>query len=173
MRRGQKGGMQRDESATHSRSDAPTGGTGALKGRFQHEDSSSSRGHGQADAICSDPRKTSDVKRFTPLNAKVKVKRLGRGRPKQRPRYLLGDKAYDAQSIRRTLRRQHTTPVIPKRKNAKRKPRFNRGLYRERNRIERLINRLKQSRRIATRYEKRAENYLAMLTIAAIMIWLK
>jgi len=58
-------------------------------------------------------------------------------------------------------------------KNAKRKPRFNRGLYRERNRIERLINRLKQSRRIATRYEKRAENYLARLTIAAILIWLK
>jgi transposase len=58
-------------------------------------------------------------------------------------------------------------------KNAKRNPRFNRGLYRERNRIERLINRLKQSRRIATRYEKRAENYLARLTIAAILIWLK
>jgi transposase len=74
-----------------------------------------------------------------------------------------------------------TTPTARKKltcngfaaKNAKRKPRFNRGLYRERNRIERLINRLKQSRRIATRYEKRAENYLAMLTIAAILIWLK
>lgn len=65
-----------------------------------------------------------------------------------------------------------TTPVIPKR-NAKRKPRFNHGLYRERNRIERLINRLKQFRRIATRYEKRAENYLAMLMIGAILIWLK
>jgi len=47
---------------------------------------------------------------------------------------------------------------------------FNRGLYR--NRIERLINRLKQFRRVA-RYEKRAENYLAMLMIAAILIWLK
>lgn len=43
----------------------------------------------------------------------------------------------------------------------------------ERNRIERLINRLKQFRRVATRYEKRAENYLAMLMIAAILIWLK
>ena len=43
----------------------------------------------------------------------------------------------------------------------------------ERNRIERLINRLKQCRRVATRYEKRAENYLAMLMIAAILIWLK
>lgn len=116
---------------------------------------------------------TSDVKGFGELNPQVKVKHQGRGRPKQRPRYLVGDKAYDSQAIRRTLRAQRTTPVIPKRKNAKRKPRFNRGLYRERNRIERLINRLKQFRRIATRYEKRADNYLAMLTIAAILIWLK
>lgn len=115
---------------------------------------------------------TSDAKGFDKLNQGGKVNRTGRGRPKQRPRYFVGDKAYDSQKIRRTLRRQGTTPVIPKRKNAKRKPRFNRGLDRERNRIERLINRLKQFRRIATRYEKRAENYLAMLTIAAILIWL-
>jgi len=52
-------------------------------------------------------------------------------------------------------------------------PRFNRGLYRERNRVERLINRILQFRRVATRYEKRADNYLAMLMIAAIFIWLK
>ncbi len=49
---------------------------------------------------------------------------------------------------------------------------LNRVLYRERNRIERLINRLKQARRIATRYEKRAENYLAIITIGAILLWL-
>ena len=47
-----------------------------------------------------------------------------------------------------------------------------RGLYRERNRVERLINRLKQNRLIATRYEKYAINYQAMLTIAAILLWL-
>jgi transposase len=45
-------------------------------------------------------------------------------------------------------------------------------LPRERNAVERLINRLKQFRRIATRYEKRAANYLAMLTLAAILLWL-
>lgn len=112
------------------------------------------------------------VKGFYTLNTALKVKPIGRGKPKQRPRYLVGDKGYDAQMIRRTLRRQHTTPVILKRQNAKHKPRFNRGLYR-RNRIERLINRLKQFRWVATRYEKRAENYQAMLTIAAILIWLK
>ncbi len=61
-------------------------------------------------------------------------------------------------------------PVIPKRSNQKRRGRFNRGLYRERNRVERLINRLKQYRRIATRYEKYAVNYLAMLMIGAIRL---
>lgn len=49
---------------------------------------------------------------------------------------------------------------------------FDRAVYRERNRVERLINRLKQFRRVATRYEKRAVNYLAMVTIAAIRLWL-
>ncbi|MDP8939944.1 MAG: IS5/IS1182 family transposase, partial [Actinomycetota bacterium] len=43
--------------------------------------------------------------------------------------------------------------------------------YRQRNLVERLINRLKQFRRVATRYEKRAVNYRAMLTIAAIVLW--
>jgi hypothetical protein len=71
---------------------------------------------------------TSDVKGFGKLNQSGKVKR-SQGRPKQRPRYFLGDKAYDSQAIRQTLPSQGTTLVIPKRKNALRKPRFNRGLY--------------------------------------------
>jgi transposase len=49
---------------------------------------------------------------------------------------------------------------------------LDRAAYRRRNFVERLINRLKQSRRIATRYEKLAANYLAMLTLAAIRLWL-
>jgi len=146
---------------------------GRSKGGFSTKIHLQSEGMGKPMQFVLTPGQTSDVKGFEPLNAKVKVKRLGQGRPKQRPRYLLGDKVYDAEAMRPTLRRQHITPVIPKRKNAKHKPRFNRGLYRECNRIEQLINRLKQSRRSATRYEKRAENYLAMLTIAAVMIWLK
>jgi transposase len=101
-----------------------------------------------------------------------KVKRQKRGRPKHRSRYLVGDKAYSSQEIRQQLRHCGTTPIIPKRGNEKRRGRFNRGLYRECNRVERLINRLKQYRRIATRYEKYAVNYLAMLMIGAIRLWL-
>jgi transposase len=51
-------------------------------------------------------------------------------------------------------------------------PTFDREASSERNVVERLINRLKQWRRVATRYEKRATNYLAMLTVAAILLWL-
>ena len=101
-----------------------------------------------------------------------KVKRIGRGRPKFRFRYFLGDKAYSSEAIRRKLRKRGITPIIPRKSNEKRHQRFNKGLYRERNQVERLINRLKQNRRIATRYEKYAENYLAMLNIASILLWL-
>jgi transposase len=100
-----------------------------------------------------------------------KVKRQGRGRPKSRFRYFLGDKAYSSQNIRAKLRAKGVTPIIPRKSNEKGRS-INRGLYRERNRVERLINRLKQNRRIATRYEKYAVNYLAMLTIASILLWL-
>jgi len=61
--------------------------------------------------------------------------------------------------------------TIPRKSN-ERRGRFDKHLYRERNRVERLINRLKQFRRVSTRYEKLATNYLAMLTIAAILLWL-
>lgn len=101
-----------------------------------------------------------------------KVKRRGQGRPKSRFSYFLADKGYSSQEIREKLRRMGTTPVIPRKSNQKKQERFNRGLYREPNRVERLINRLKQNRRIATRYEKYAVNYLAMLTIASILLWL-
>jgi transposase len=62
--------------------------------------------------------------------------------------------------------------VIPHRADQRASGIFDRLLYGERNRIERLINRLEQLRRIAARYEKRAANNLAMLTLAAILLWL-
>lgn len=118
------------------------------------------------------PGERHDTVAFSALVTGGKVKRQQRGKRKHRSRYLVGDKAYSSQNIRKLLRRKGTTPVIPKRSNQKRRSRFNRGLYRERNRVERLINRLKQYRRIATRYEKYAINYLAMLMIGAIRLWL-
>jgi transposase len=100
-----------------------------------------------------------------------KVKRPGRGRP--RPKRVVGDKGYSSAANRAYLRRRGIAAVIPRRRDqGGPRPRFDRGAYRQRNRVERLINRLKQFRRVATRYEKRAANYLAMLTLAAILLWL-
>jgi transposase len=63
--------------------------------------------------------------------------------------------------------------TIPRKRNDCRTGPFDRALYRLRNRIERLINRCKQCRRLATRYEKRAVSYKAMWLIAATILWLK
>jgi transposase len=71
------------------------------------------------------------------------------------------------------MRRGHIRPVIPTRTDQPRQHDFDREAYRLRNKIERLINRLAQARRIATRYEKRADNYLAMMHIDMILLWMK
>lgn len=107
-----------------------------------------------------------------PLMEQGAVKRQGTGRPRVRPFRVVGDKAYSSGKIRRYLRRHGIRLTIPRRSNERHRGKFDRAIYRERNRVERTINRLKQFRRVATRYEKRAENYLAMLTIAAILLWL-
>ena len=105
-----------------------------------------------------------------------RVRRRARGHPRSRPHRLVGDRGYSYPTVRRLLARRHIRTVIPRRRDQRpadgRYAPFDRHAYRERNRIERLVNRLKQYRRIATRYEKRALNYLAMLTIAAALLWL-
>ena len=100
------------------------------------------------------------------------VKRPGRGRPRIRPDRVSADKGYSSPPIRRYLKERKIGVVIPTKADEVPDPAFDREAYRDRNVVERLINRLKQWRRIATRYEKRAANYLAMLTIAAILLWL-
>lgn len=100
------------------------------------------------------------------------IRRPGRGRPRLRPRRVAGDKGYSSPTARDRLRRRHIRPVIPSRSNQRRQPRFDRTAYRRRNLVERLINGLKGFRRIATRYEKRAANYLAMVHLGMLLLWL-
>ncbi len=85
---------------------------------------------------------------------------------------MVGDKGYSAGRIRRYLHRHGIRVTIPRRRDERRRGVFDRAVYRLRNLIERLVNRMKHFRRVATRYEKRAENYLAMLTVVAILLWL-
>ncbi len=109
---------------------------------------------------------------FERLMEQGALKRATAGRPKLRPARVVGDKGYRSKRIRQYLQRRGIRMTIPRKTNERRTGPFDRAIYRERNRIERLINRLKQYRRIATRYEKRAGNYLAMMTLVAIRLWL-
>ena len=86
---------------------------------------------------------------------------------------VLGDKAYDADWIRERIEVQGAAPNIPDKANRKHRHCFSKALYRERNHVERFFNRIKHFRRVATRFEKHAANYLAMIKLAAIRIWLR
>src|SRR5262249_54997575 len=89
-----------------------------------------------------------------------------------RPRTIvLADKAYDADRIRELIRDQGATPNIPPKSNRRWKPCFSKGLYRERNLIERFFSKLKHFRRIATRYDKLAATFLAMVQLASKRLW--
>jgi transposase len=105
--------------------------------------------------------------------ARGAVRRSGRGRPRLRPRRVAGDQADTGRPVRSFPRRRGIGAVIPTQAREPRRPRFDREAHRRRNRVERLVNRLKQFRRIATRYEKRAANYAAMLAIGMTLLWLR
>jgi transposase len=104
----------------------------------------------------------------------------GRGRPRKRPDHLIADKGYSYRRCRDLLRRRGIPHTIPERSDRReRRARhpgrplaFDRERYRRRNVVERCFNRLKQWRGVATRFEKRADNYRAMLAIASLMLWL-
>lgn len=95
------------------------------------------------------------------------------GRPRQRPDRLAGDKGYSSRNIRQGLKDRSIKPVIPTKKNEKHDSRFDKKSYRKRNIIERCIGWIKESRRIATRYEKLAIHYLGMVKIGMLMRYLR
>ena len=84
---------------------------------------------------------------------------------------MLGDKAYDSAELREELDQRGTRPVIPNRSNRKQPFRFSKRLYKLRWRIEAAFNRLKDFRRIATRYDRLARNYLASVCLIAALVW--
>ena len=118
------------------------------------------------------PGQRHETTAFEQLMEQGAIKRASRGRPRHLPGRIVGDKGYSYNTIRQYLRRKGINYTIPRKSNQNRTGPFDKAIYRQRNRVERLINRLKHNRRIATRYEKRAENYRAFLTIAAILLWL-
>jgi putative transposase len=87
------------------------------------------------------------------------------------PRLCLADAAYDSDALRAALIARGSLPVLPNNPTRKRPHPFDRALYRLRNAVERTVGRLKDWRRIATRYDKLATNFLAAVALAATVIY--
>ncbi|MFJ3505632.1 IS5 family transposase [Streptomyces sp. NPDC090135] len=130
------------------------------------------------------PGQWGDSPQLVPVLERIRVKRPGGGHPRTRPAHLGGDKAYSSRRNRRYLRRRQIKHTIPERKDqrANRRRRGSRGgrpagfdkeMYKRRNEVERTINRLKHSRAVATRYDKRAYVFHGTVTVASIRLWLR
>lgn len=89
------------------------------------------------------------------------------------PGAVLGDKGYDSDAFAKAVEDRGAEVVIPPRSNRKAPREYDPVVYKERNKVERCINRLKQFRRVATRYEKTARNFLGMALFASITLWLQ
>ena len=87
--------------------------------------------------------------------------------------YVIGDTAFDSDPFRTRLSQQGTGAVIPANKSRSKPIAHDKYLYKERHLVECFINKVKHYRRIATRYEKTARNFLAVLHIACAMVWLR
>lgn len=86
--------------------------------------------------------------------------------------YIL-DKAYDSDAVVKAAKRQGAEAVVPSKKNRKVPRDYDRHLYKERKKVEWFINLLKQYRRVATRYEKTARNFLGFVHVASILMLLR
>jgi transposase len=124
-----------------------------------------------------------DSPHFIPVLTKVKVHRRA-GRPRTRPDAVAGDKAYSSRTNRAHLRRRGIKAVIPEKADqaAHRKKKGSKGgrpvshdadLYRDRNSVERCINKIKEWRGLATRYDKTPDSYLAGLHLRGAVLWLR
>jgi transposase len=86
---------------------------------------------------------------------------------------LLADKGYDANDLRKAVRDRNAWANIPPKANRKDPICFSKHLYKARNLVERFFNKIKNFRRIATRFDKTAENFLAAVKLASVRIWLR
>ena len=121
---------------------------------------------------------------FEPVMDRIRIRRRGPGRPRTRPGRVLADKAYSSKAIRTHLRRRKIKAVIPepadqiknraqRGSRGGRPPAFDKQAYTLRNTVERAINKLRQNRAVATRYDKRDFVWRGTVDVAAIRIWLR
>lgn len=129
------------------------------------------------------PGQRGDSPMFVPVLAGLRIRRRGRGRPRSRPDRVRGDKAYSSRDNRAYLRRRGIKATIaqPDDQRAHRRrrgraggrpPAFDKAQYRRRSAVERCVNKWKQFRAVATRYDKRDYIFNGTLAVTAIVIWL-
>ncbi|GHB78646.1 IS5 family transposase [Streptomyces viridiviolaceus] len=169
----------------------PAGGGGAGgEGLGRSRGGFTSKIHLSADGCCRrlslivTPGQRADCTQFIAVLEKIRVPRIGRGRPHKKPDSLAADRAYSNGPCRDFLRRRGIRHTIPEKTDSQaarlrkgsrggRPPGFNEDQYKKRNTVERAINKLKNSRAVATRYDKRGYAYLGTVTAAALVIWLR
>jgi len=137
-------------------------------------------GKGRPLSIVLTPGQRHDSTQLAAVLDAIRVPRpSGRGRPRKRPDRLIGDKGYSYARCRRLLRQRGIPHIIPERADQRarratkpgRKPAFDKAAYRRRNVVERCVNRLKQFRALATRYDKTADAFRGLVLFATILLW--
>ncbi|WP_442819822.1 IS5 family transposase [Streptomyces sp. NBC_00841] len=159
-------------------------GLGRSRGGFTTKLHLSAEGQCRPLSLVVTPGQRADCTQLDPILDKIRVPRTGPGRPRKKPDSLAADKAYSNGPCRDSLRRRGIRHTIPEKTDSQgarqrkgsrggRPPGFDKQRYKKRNTVERAINKLKQSRAVATRYDKRGYVYLGTVTAAALIIWLR
>ncbi|MFJ8249180.1 IS5 family transposase [Streptomyces sp. NPDC094466] len=180
----------RTKISSHASASVPGGGGAAGEALGRSRGGLTTKIHMVADGKCRPlsliitAGQRADCTQFEQVLEKIRVPRLGLGRPRRLPDSVGADRAYSNGVIRAYLRRRGIQHVIPEksdslaarqRKGSRggRPPAFDKARYRARNTVERAVNKLKQFRAVATRYDKRGYVYLGTVTAAALLIWLR
>ena len=152
--------------------DPATEALGRSQGGFSTKVHLRAEGGGKLLTLLLTPGQQHEVTVFEQLLEQGAVKRPGRGRPRVRPDRVVGDKGYTGRRYRAYCRRRGIRHTIPHQRREPRRGPFDRAAYRLRHRVEGLINRCKQFRSLATRYDKRGDSYRTLWVIAATILWL-